>query len=462
MSSPQMERFQVDKLLKQDNSKVFFILRGYKLFGLIVCAMIYLWQFVTRTQVTGKERVIVGLVYMVLLYKFEKSTGGYSLGKLRIPSIVFSKWTSLIIVQVILMGIAYYSARQLHLDSHILSLALAMLFTLLWTIIGNHLTHTISPPLKTVVVYDGNNVWDKERMRHPFPRQLEIIDSYDINDGAEAILSYAGKVDVLYLYRIPPDIRNELLKFATAKDLFVYVVPRLGDLILNSYRKSSLFQPPVLRYCSRDTLSTYHMEKRVLDIVVSCIGLLITSPLLLLVAILIKIEDRGPIFYRQVRLTQGRKEFEIIKFRSMTVNAEADGVARLSTKNDPRTTRVGKWIRKLRIDEIPQLINVLKGEMSIVGPRPERPDIAQQYEEELPEFSLRLLTKAGITGYAQVFGKYNTPPYDKLQMDLMYILNQSLWEDIKLIILTPRLFIVGEDSTEGVNEDQVTAMKSYD
>jgi lipopolysaccharide/colanic/teichoic acid biosynthesis glycosyltransferase len=157
-------------------------------------------------------------------------------------------------------------------------------------------------------------------------------------------------------------------------------------------------------------------------------------------------------------LTKDRKEFKLIKFRSMRTNAEADGVARLASKEDSRITRVGKWLRKTRLDELPQFINVLKGEMSIVGPRPERPEIAEQYEKDLPEFGLRLITKAGITGYAQIYGKYNTEPYDKLQMDLMYILNQSFWEDIKLSLMTLSL-VLAKDATEGVDAGNVTAVK---
>ena len=160
--------------------------------------------------------------------------------------------------------------------------------------------------------------------------------------------------------------------------------------------------------------------KRVIDIVVSLIAAIILSPVFLITAIAIKATDHGPVFYKQIRLTKDGKEFKILKFRSMRVDAEKDGVARLSTgENDSRITPVGKIIRACRVDELPQLFNILKGDLSIVGPRPERPEIASQYCEEMPEFALRLQAKAGLTGYAQVYGKYNTTPYDKLTMDLM-------------------------------------------
>ena len=148
----------------------------------------------------------------------------------------------------------------------------------------------------------------------------------------------------------------------------------------------------------------------------------------------------------------------IWKFRSMVVDAEADGKARLASKNDDRITWIGKFIRKVRIDELPQLFNILKGEMSFIGPRPERPEIIEQYMKEIPEFTFRTKVKAGLAGYAQVYGKYNTTPYDKLKLDLAYIEGYSTWMDIKLMLLTLRVLLT-PDATEGVGEDQVTAMK---
>lgn len=178
---------------------------------------------------------------------------------------------------------------------------------------------------------------------------------------------------------------------------------------------------------------------------------------MLVVAISIKHYDKGPVFYRQCRLTKDGKRFDVLKFRSMRVDAEEDGVARLSTgEADPRITPVGRFIRRVRIDELPQLINILRGEMSIVGPRPERPEIAAEYEKELPKFRLRLQAKCGLTGYAQVFGKYNTTPYDKLQMDLMYISNPSIVQDLRIIFATIKILFMKE-STEGVAEGQMAA-----
>ena len=181
---------------------------------------------------------------------------------------------------------------------------------------------------------------------------------------------------------------------------------------------------------------------------------------MLVVALLIKLGDGGPCIYKQRRLTKDGKIFELYKFRSMRVDAEADGVARLSTgDNDDRITPVGRFIRRCRLDELPQLLNILLGSMSIVGPRPERPEIAEQYEKDLPEFRLRLQAKAGLTGYAQVYGTYSTTPYDKLQLDLMYISRPSIIEDIRIMFMTLKILFMKE-STEGFTEDAAAAVSS--
>jgi lipopolysaccharide/colanic/teichoic acid biosynthesis glycosyltransferase len=235
------------------------------------------------------------------------------------------------------------------------------------------------------------------------------------------------------------------------------------------YRQSGRFDAIArcaLQYLQREypqinyaVVLAYLLFKRLFDIAVAVVALVVLSPVMLITAAAVKLTDGGPVFYKQKRLTKNGKEFYVLKFRSMRQDAEKDGVARLSTGDaDPRITPVGRVIRKLRIDELPQLFNILGGSMSIVGPRPERPEIAAQYAEELPEFNLRLQAKAGLTGYAQVYGKYNTTPYNKLQMDLMYIAHPSFFEDLRIIFATIKILFLPE-STEGVAEGMETAMK---
>ena len=215
----------------------------------------------------------------------------------------------------------------------------------------------------------------------------------------------------------------------------------------------TLFDTPLLLVKGTGLTPAQRVAKRCMDIVLSAIALLITSPAFLAVAISIKLEDGGPVFYKQKRLTRNGREFEILKFRSMIVDAEKYAGAVLATEDDPRITKTGKVIRATRLDELPQLLNILKGDMSIVGPRPERKVIADEYCKDIPEFAYRLKVRGGLTGYAQIYGKYNTSAYDKLRLDLMYIENYSFLLDIKLIILTMRI-IFSKESTEGIDKAQ--------
>ena len=264
-------------------------------------------------------------------------------------------------------------------------------------------------------------------------------------------------MDSVFLCGVHSHDRNIILKYCVFNNINVYMIPRIGDVIMSGAKRTHMFHLPILRVGRYNPPIEFVILKRLFDIVSSALVIMVTSPIMIGVAIAIKAYDGGPVFYKQTRLTKDGKKFKILKFRSMRTDAEKDGVARLSTgENDDRITPVGHFIRACRLDELPQLFNILGGSMSVVGPRPERPEIAAQYEEEMPEFALRLQAKAGLTGYAQVFGKYNTIPYDKLQMDLMYIANPSLLEDLRIIFATIQV-LFQKESTEGVASGQTTA-----
>jgi len=186
----------------------------------------------------------------------------------------------------------------------------------------------------------------------------------------------------------------------------------------------------------------FDVYQRVLDIVLSILGLLVGLPLIAIFGILIKLEDNGPITYKQERLGKGGKRFYVYKLRSMRTDAEKFG-AQWAEKNDPRITKVGKFIRKTRIDEIPQLFNILKGDMSIIGPRPERPEFTQEFNEEIPGFINRLAVKPGLTGWAQVNGGYDITPKEKLVEDIYYIKNRSILLDFKIILKTVKVVLTG-------------------
>ena len=265
-------------------------------------------------------------------------------------------------------------------------------------------------------------------------------------------------MEAVFLSGVHSHERNILLKYCIINSISVYVIPRIGDILMSGTKPVHMFHLPILRADRYNPPLGYLIAKRTFDIVAAGLALIVMSPIFLLTAIAIKREDGGPVFYKQERLTKNGKKFYIHKFRSMRVDAEKDGVARLSSgDNDSRITPVGRIIRKIRVDELPQLLDILAGNLSVVGPRPEREEIALQYEKELPEFRLRLQAKAGLTGYAQVYGKYNTTPYDKLQMDLMYIANPSFMEDLRICFATVKILFMPE-STEGVAEGATTAM----
>ena len=271
---------------------------------------------------------------------------------------------------------------------------------------------------------------------------------------------YLDQAEAVFLIGVHSHERNQIIKACVQRGIRAYIIPRVGDVLMESAQPLHLFHLPILMLERYNPAPEYLFFKRVFDILASGIALIILSPLMIIVALMIR-RDGGTAFYRQKRLTKNGKEFYVLKFRSMRMDAEKDGVARLSAgENDPRITPIGRFIRACRIDELPQLINILKGEMSVVGPRPERPEIAAQYEEEFPEFSLRLQAKAGLTGYAQVYGKYNTTPRDKLLMDLQYIAKPSIAEDLKIMFATVKILFLPE-STEGIAEGQTTAMDGH-
>lgn len=343
----------------------------------------------------------------------------------------------------------------------ILTLLVQVMMSTIWTAIVQKWYFKTFKTRKSIVVYDTREGLDRIIEQQDLNKKFDVVSTIQIVDCLKDI-TVIDNMDTVFLSGIHSHERNIILKRCIDKGIRVMVIPRIGDVIMSSATSMHLFYLPMLMVERYNPRLEYSIVKRLFDIISSLVALVILSPVMLITAIVIKATDQGPVFYKQVRLTKDGKEFNIIKFRSMRVDAEKDGVARLSTgKNDDRITPIGRIIRATRIDELPQLINVLKGEMSLVGPRPERPEIASQYEQEMPEFRLRLQAKAGVTGYAQVYGKYNTTPYDKLQMDLMYIAHPSLFKDLSIILATVKILFMPE-STEGIDPGQVTALEHED
>lgn len=288
-------------------------------------------------------------------------------------------------------------------------------------------------------------------------------DKYDISgkvhvrEGEKVIHCMMKEYEGVIIWDLPSSERNRYLKYCFAHSIRCYMSPKISDIILMGSDRIHLFDTPLLMSRNMGLSMEQRAAKRAVDIITSAIGIVVSSPIMLLIAILVKAYDKGPVFYFQDRLTTNGKSFKICKFRSMCVDSEKKG-ARLASKNDSRITPVGKVLRNLHLDELPQLFNVFMGDMSLVGPRPERMEIMKEYEKEIPEFYYRLKVKAGLTGYAQVYGKYNTTPYDKLKLDLFYIENYSFLLDIKLLFMTVKIFFQKEVS-EGVDDNQVNALK---
>lgn len=402
--------------------------------------------------------VFVLLLFVTFYFIFGKTYDAFLISHYRISDVVINQSLALVISDAIMYVIIVLLVRGFtNPIPLVLCFGVQITMSMVWTVIAHTIYFQWFPPKKTIIIYDRRR------------GMKELIDSYDLNkkfrvDRTIAVkdcladLSIIDDEDVVFFSGVHSHDRNKILKYCLYKDKQVYMIPRVGDVVMSSAKKMHMFNLPIMRVERYNPNPLYLLAKRFFDIVASLLALIVTSPVFLVTSIAIWAYDFGPIFYKQERLTQNGKKFLIHKFRSMKVDAEKDGVARLSTgDNDDRITPIGHFIRKCRIDELPQFLDILVGNLSIVGPRPERPEIAKQYEKEMPEFQLRLQAKAGLTGYAQVYGKYNTTPYDKLQMDLMYIAHPSFIEDIRICFATIRILFVPE-STEGITEGASNAM----
>ena len=390
-----------------------------------------------QPPLTWLGSIAVLLLFAVLFVMLGKVYDAFLMSMQRISELFYSQMLAAMASDGLMyIVICLMSAKICNLLPGIAAIAGQLVMAAVWSFGSHKWYYTVFPPRPTAVVYDHRHGMEK------------LIQEYDL--GLKYDVQETLSVD---------ECLHDLSLLHGIYGIDVFVIPRVGDVIMSGAHHMHMFHLPMLRVGRYMANPEYLFVKRAMDIALALVALVITSPIFLITAIAIK-SDGGPAFYKQVRLTKDGRTFEIMKFRSMRVDAEKDGVARLSTGDkDDRITPVGHIIRKCRIDELPQLINILKGDLSICGPRPERPEIAAQYCEEMPEFALRLQAKAGLTGYAQVYGKYNTTPYDKLQMDLMYIAHPSIVEDLKIMLATVKILFMPE-STEGIAEGTITAIES--
>ncbi len=435
-------------------------------FFVAVQAGIFAWQWynvyshMMRVQYYRRgDWAVIGL-YALFCVLFLKIFGGFKVGYLRNMDVLYGQALAIFFqnlvsyIQLSLIGLWRFGT---HLEHFVYLVLIEAVLAVVWTLLTRHFYAKLYPPHQMLLIYGDFS--PKQLMEKLDSRKdrYQIREMIHLSAGVEAILEKIKQYDTIIIGDIPSRERNRFLKFCYWHEIRCYSVPKISDIIITGASRIDLFDSILMLSRNNGLSIGERFFKRLMDIVIALFACIILSPIMIIIAAAIKVYDRGPVFYKQERLTKDEKTFEILKFRSMIVASEKEG-ARLASENDDRITPVGRILRRSHFDELPQLFNILKGDMSVVGPRPERREIFDQYEESIPEFKFRLKMKAGLTGYAQVYGQYNTVPYDKLKLDLTYIENYSMWLDIKLCFLTVKILFQKEKS-EGVGEDHTTALQ---
>lgn len=393
---------------------------------------------------------LYGCIFAFFLHTY----GGLKIGYLKTGNLMCSQLLSLIFVNIITYFQISLIDKKFHSIKAIAVMTVVQILTAaLWIWLFQRIYRHLFPPRRLLLVSGDRPAFHLMEKVHSRKDKYYLAGAMHIRMGIRAIMDEAEHYDAVIIGDIPAQKRNELMKQCFEKNIRTYTVPKISDILLRTSSELDIFDSPLLLSKNEGLSAGQRLVKRAVDLAASGIGLIVTAPFFLIIAAAIKLTDGGPVFYCQERLTVNRQPFYIRKFRTMVQDAEKKGGAQLASENDSRILPVGKFLRKTRLDELPQLINIWNGEMSLVGPRPERPELAEKIEKEIPEFSYRLKVKAGLTGYAQIYGKYNTTPYDKLKLDLTYIRNYSLFLDLKLILMTPKIMMLKE-STEGIKKEE--------
>ncbi len=389
-------------------------------------------------------------LYIVLFHLFTNLYGGYRIGTERITDIVYSNWLTVCIVNALTYLQISLIGRWFQAPVPILMLTVFQIFfVVLWALFVNRIYFKMFSPKRLICLYNGD---DPSLIIGRFasrPDKFDVTRSIRVHPEDYDFYRYIDGSDGIVIYNISDQKTSEILKYCVEKGIRYYLVPTLSDIILKTSDIIYLIDIPLFMSKNEGLYLGQRIIKRSFDIVVSFISLALFSPLMLIIAVLIKLFDRGPVMYTQERCTENGRQFRILKFRTMIVDAEKEGRALLASENDPRVTPLGKVLRRFRLDEMPQLINILRGDMSFVGPRPERPEIIEEYKKLVPEFDFRLNVKCGLTGYAQVLGKYNTTPEEKLKLDLIYIQTYSFLLDVKILLMTFKA-VFSKESSQGI------------
>ena len=401
-----------------------------------------------------KGHWLVGAFYAFFFLTFSHIYGGMSYGYLKNTNIIFSQILALLCTNIVIyLEIVLLSARFVKVVPMFELTVIEAAFLSISTCIIDRLFKTLFPPHKITVLYQEYDPSELLRKVKTRKDRYRIQETVDVNREWDELICIIDKCESILVYDVHSELRNKIVKYCYEKDIRLYVTPKISDILIRSSDNIHLFDTPLMLLRNNGLNFEQRILKRLLDVIVSLVVIIVTSPIMAIIALAIKLYDGGPVFFKQKRCTLDGKVFEIHKFRSMIVDAEKEGISIPATDKDPRITPVGNVIRMTRLDELPQVFDILIGNMSIVGPRPERVEHVEKYTKEVPEFAYRLKVKGGLTGYAQIYGKYNTTPYDKLKLDLMYIQNYSILLDLKLILMTVKIIFMKE-STEGFKEGE--------
>lgn len=400
--------------------------------------------------IDGQQTIDLCVYAVLLLVVFELSDS-MKFGQLKFTEILVSQVISAVLANLIeYFRSCMLTGRMISLLPILLVFLTDILICFGCSYLYTWIYHKVFVPYDILMIYETEDGLDLKFKMDQRRDRYKITEVISIESGLPDIFAAIAHHDAVVINDIDGNARSEILKYCYSRGVRTYLAPKITDTIIEGGENIFLFDTPLKLIKGCGLSLPQRTAKRTMDIVLSVFGLVLLSPLMLITAIAIKKEDGGSVFFKQKRVTRDGKVFEILKFRSMVMNAEK-GSYDLNMRargNDSRITKVGRIIRAYRIDEIPQLLNILKGEMSIVGPRPERVENVEAYAKDIPEWHLREKVKGGLTGFAQVFGRYNTSPLDKTKLDIMYIERYSLFLDIKLIIMTLRILLTPE-STEG-------------
>lgn len=437
----------------------------------ILFALFFLLFSIENQQILRLSRTagVTMVTFVILEISLMSVYGGYAIGKQKSKPIIHSMVLATVITDLVThlqLSIMNTNANNNQVFRFadpmmlLVCIILQVIAIIIFTYGGNYIYFKLNPPEKCCIItssqYSLNKILPKVQK---YGMQYKVCDIIDYQE--KDIYDVIARNDTVFLYDVPVESRSHLVEFCYDNLKNIYYNPELCDVVAINAKSVLLDDKTLICSQVKELSLEQRIVKRLMDLVISFVALVITSPIMLICAIAIKLDDGGPVFFKQQRATKDGFIFKVYKFRTMRVHD--DTIPQSSaTENDNRITRVGDILRKFRVDELPQMLNILKGEMSIVGPRPEMLENVYRYTEELPEFEYRLRVKAGLTGLAQVAGKYNTSPKDKLVLDLMYIEKYSIWQDIKLIFQTLVVFFKSSDSTEGFSEENVVEFKKYD